>query len=652
MIFEFATANRIVFGRGTIDVAAKAAASFGNRVFIITGKTNNRARPILDRLGGRKIAMFNMSGEPTVKSVLDAVSAARCFKADAVVGIGGGSALDAGKVVAALMTNDGDLLDYLEVIGNARPLERLPVPYIAIPTTSGTGAEVTRNAVIDSPEHQVKVSMRDALMLPRLAVVDPNLTRNLPPEATAATGMDALTQLLEAFVSKYANPLTDGLCREGLQRAGKWLKIACEAGHDMTARENMALASLFSGLALANAKLGAVHGFAAPMGAALSIPHSVVCALLLAPVTDANIRALQNQDPNGPGLARYKEAARILTGNPGAGPEDVSAWLHSLCEALPLPHPASLGLTKAHVPDIVAKAARSSSMKGNPIELTQAELAGVLGPMAEFNIKNIVMEHVALSEKRLTQPELTRVLSCRLGVDARQIRQAVNNLVLENRLAYVWEMGSSFLTPSLARPTQIGSGITLAPPGVSCQPATGDALIRIAPGAAFGMGDHPTTRLALKLLAWTVKQAALISNPGEARALDIGTGSGVLALAAAKLGIGQVIGVDTDPCARFEAAENIRINRLADQVAIDHRDVEELDGLFDLILANLRSPSLARLSKQIKAFSSPSAVLIFSGLREDEALDIAETYRVLGFDSLLLMSEKGWAGLALGLSKR
>ncbi len=378
MTFEFATASRILFGRGTIQKAAKEAESLGNRIFIVTGKTDERAGPLTDRLTGSTIETFNVAGEPTTNSVLDAVAASRKFNADVVIGIGGGSVLDTGKVVAALMTNDGDLMDYLEVIGGARPLERRPVPYIALPTTAGTGAEVTRNAVIDSPEHKVKVSMRSPLMLPRLAAVDPDLTRDLPPEATASTGMDALTQLLEAFVSANANPLTDGICREGLQRAAGWLRRACEAGDDMTARDNMALASLFGGLALANAGLGAVHGFAAPVGAALSVPHGVVCGRLLAPVMAANIRALRERNPEGGALDRYAETARMLTGDPHAGPEAGAAWVRTLCADLPLPDLAAFGLTAAHVPDLVGKAERASSMKGNPTALTEAELSGIL----------------------------------------------------------------------------------------------------------------------------------------------------------------------------------------------------------------------------------------------------------------------------------
>ena len=262
MRFEFATASQIIFGPGTIREVAGEAAGMGKRAFVITGRSTERAGPLLEQLNKHAIeyVTFSVPTEPTTTIVTEAVKQAREAKSDLVIGIGGGSVLDTGKVIAAMLTNSGKLLDYLEVVGLGKPLKKTPVSYIAIPTTAGTGAEVTRNAVLAVPEKQVKVSMRSPLMLPRLAVVDPELTHSMPPSITAVTGLDALTQLIEAYVSNKANPMTDGICREGLKRAGRSLRQACENGSDSNAREDMALASLFSGLALANAKLGAVHG--------------------------------------------------------------------------------------------------------------------------------------------------------------------------------------------------------------------------------------------------------------------------------------------------------------------------------------------------------------------------------------------------------
>ncbi len=259
-----------------------------------------------------------------------ATAAARAARPDVVVALGGGSVLDTGKAVAALLTNEGDLLDYLEVVGKGRPLRKAAAPCIAVPTTAGTGAEVTYNAVLGVPDQHVKVSIRSPLMLPRWAIVDPLLTHSMSPELTASTGLDALTQLIEAFVSNKANPLTDGVCREGLQRAGRSLRRAFQDGRDANAREDMSLASLFSGMALANAKLGAVHGFAGPLGGQTLAPHGVICGKLLPVVCQANVRALQARAADSPALARFDEVGRILTGRSTARASDAVTWIEEL----------------------------------------------------------------------------------------------------------------------------------------------------------------------------------------------------------------------------------------------------------------------------------------------------------------------------------
>ena len=229
---------------------------------------------------------------------------------DLIIGLGGGSAIDTGKAIAALLTNAGDPLDYLEVIGRGQALTDAPAPFIAIPTTAGTGAEVTRNAVLASPEHRVKVSLRSPLMLPRVALVDPELTYGLPPAITASTGLDALTQLIEPFVSIRANPLTDAICRDGMRRAARSLRRAYEEGTMLPPARTWP-ASLFGGLALANAGLGAVHGFAGPLGGLFPAPHGVICARLLPLIVEANVRALQERKPNTSVLQRYAEVARL-----------------------------------------------------------------------------------------------------------------------------------------------------------------------------------------------------------------------------------------------------------------------------------------------------------------------------------------------------
>ena len=380
MNFEFATANRIVFGRGSVSEAVSAAQSLGTKAFVVTGRAKERAAPVQDQLASQGIecASFQVPGEPSVDLVVQAVDQARQAHCDLVIGMGGGSAIDTGKAVAAMLTNQGDLLTYLEVIGQGQALTERPVPMIAIPTTAGTGAEVTRNAVLSVPEHRRKVSMRHAWMIPDIAVVDPELTLDLPPEITAYTGLDAITQLIEPFVSCQSNPLTDGLCREGLLRAARSLKAAYLDGANIQAREDLALASLFGGLALANAKLGAVHGFAGPLGGMIHAPHGAVCGCLLPVVMEANVRALKNAATPGPGLARYEALGPLLTADPGAGADDAVAWIRDLCRDLRVPALRQLGLTGALIPEIAKQSRDSSSMKGNPIELEREELEVIL----------------------------------------------------------------------------------------------------------------------------------------------------------------------------------------------------------------------------------------------------------------------------------
>ncbi|HSG20091.1 MAG TPA: iron-containing alcohol dehydrogenase, partial [Burkholderiaceae bacterium] len=271
-------------------------------------------------------------------------------------------------------------LDYLEVIGAGKAITQPAAPYLAIPTTAGTGAEVTRNAVLGSPEHRVKVSLRSPLMLPRLAVIDPELTYQLPPRLTASTGLDALTQLLEPYVSHLANPLTDAICREGLRRAARSLRRAYRQGRaDLPARNDMALASLLGGLALANAKLGAVHGFAGPLGGMFpAAPHGATCAALLPQVMAVNVQALQERATAERALRRYDEVAQILTGSDRATAADGVAWVRDLCRELQIPPLNSYGLTEADFPALIEKSAKASSMKGNPIKLTGEEMAEIL----------------------------------------------------------------------------------------------------------------------------------------------------------------------------------------------------------------------------------------------------------------------------------
>ena len=380
MRFEFATASRILFGPGTLREGGSLAKELGRRALIVTGRKPERAQPLRELLSARKVeaVTFPVAGEPTTDAVQAGVSRAREEQCDVVVGFGGGSAVDAAKAIAVLLANGGDVLDYLEVVGRGQPITKPSVPFIAIPTTAGAGAEVTRNAVLASPAHGVKASLRSPHLLARLAVVDPELTYPLPPNLTASTGLDALTQLIEPFVSCRANPLVDSLCREGMRRVARALRRAFTNGGDSAAREDMSLASLFSGLALANAGLGAVHGFAAPIGGMFAAPHGAVCAALLPPVMEANLRALRQREPTGAYLRRYDEIACLLTGSAQATAPDGIAWVREITTALGIPRLREYGITPKDVPALCERAAVASSMKGNPLPLTAAEMKEIL----------------------------------------------------------------------------------------------------------------------------------------------------------------------------------------------------------------------------------------------------------------------------------
>jgi len=382
--FELAAPARIVFGAGTVHQVGGIAGGLGKQALLVGGKSRRQESAVTEPLAaaGVRGTVFSVDGEPTIDVARAGVAAARAAGCDLVIGFGGGSALDAAKAIAALAANGGDPLDYLEVVGRGQPLTRPSLPLIAIPTTAGTGSEVTRNAVLASPEHGLKASLRSPLILPRVAIVDPDLLVGLPPAVLAASGLDALSQLIEPFLSIRANPITDGLAREAIPRSATALPrahAAARAGmsiapHD---REGLALASLFGGLCLANAGLGAVHGFAAPLGGMFAAPHGAVCAALLPAVLRVNARALATRAPGSVALARYRELAVMLTGRPDAAPDDGIAWVEALTRALEIPGLAQHGMTPDRIPDLVAKARAASSMKGNPLPLTDDELAEI-----------------------------------------------------------------------------------------------------------------------------------------------------------------------------------------------------------------------------------------------------------------------------------
>ncbi len=380
MNFEFQTTTRIVFGAGKLACIGELTRGFGSRALVVTGAKPERASRLPGLLAREPAAVtvFPVSGEPTIGLIEQGLDVARRADCQFVISIGGGSVIDSGKAIAAMLANDGALLDYLEVIGRGCALTQSSVPFVAIPTTAGAGAEVTRNAVLASPEHRVKVSLRSPLMLPAVALVDPELTLDLPPTLTASTGLDALTQLIEPFTCNRANPVTDAFCVEGIGCAARSLRMACADGKNLAARTDMSLAALYGGLALANAGLGAVHGFAAPVGGMFPAPHGAVCAVLLPHVMAANMRALRARAPSSDVLRRYDEVARMVTGSPSARADDGVRWVSELVNDLKIPMLGTYGIKQCHVAELVDKATKASSMKANPVSLSASELAGVL----------------------------------------------------------------------------------------------------------------------------------------------------------------------------------------------------------------------------------------------------------------------------------
>lgn len=378
--FALAVPTDVRFGAGRAGEVPSALVDLGaTRVLVVTGRTTARADDIRAGLreAGIPTEVVAVPGEPSLERTREVLRLLAETGCDAVLGYGGGSALDVAKAVAVLANAEGDPLDYLEVVGSGLPLTEPGLPCVAVPTTAGTGSEVTRNAVLSVGA--VKVSLRSPRMLPRMSVVDPDLLVGLPSATIAASGMDALAQLIEPLLSRRANPFSDALARDGIRRSARSLPRAFAEGMaDAEVREDLALASLFGGLCLASSGLGVVHGLAAAAGARLGAPHGAVCAAVLPAGLRVNLHALAERAPEHPALARSAELAALLTGDPSAGPDDAVAWLERLGTALRVPGLGAYGLERADVPSLVAAAQRASSTKGNPIDLTDAEVGEIV----------------------------------------------------------------------------------------------------------------------------------------------------------------------------------------------------------------------------------------------------------------------------------
>lgn len=381
MRFDLALPGDIRFGAGRVAEVPDALVGLGvRRVALVTGRDPSRADGVTTGLRDRGLTVvtFAISGEPTVDRVRSVTAAAREHAVDGVLGYGGGSALDAAKAIAVLTASGTDPLEHLEVVGRGEPLTTPSLPCVAVPTTAGTGSEATRNAVLSHGD--VKASLRSPLMVPRVAVVDPDLLAGLPAATIAASGSDALSQLIEPYLCSRANPFTDALAREGIRRCARSLRRAAREGlaDDPAGREDLAAASLFGGLCLANSGLGAVHGFAAVLGARYGAPHGAVCGALLPAAVEVNLSALRAREPEHPAIGRLAEVATLLTGDPDARADDAAPWLRALRDDLRIPGLASYGIREDDLPALVEQGRQASSMKANPLPLEDAELAAIL----------------------------------------------------------------------------------------------------------------------------------------------------------------------------------------------------------------------------------------------------------------------------------
>lgn len=386
MNFNVAPLPQIRFGGGRLAELPDVTRAWGCRVLLITGARAFRATPawqtLTEALADCHLHDMVVDGEPSPQLVDAAVARFRDANIDVVVGIGGGSVLDAAKAIAGLLPFGNSVLDHLEGVGRGLPYTGPALPFIAVPTTAGTGSEATRNAVLSvQGEQGYKKSFRHDTLVPRVALVDPELLHSCPPARIAANGMDALTQLLESFVSTRASPFTDALARDALQRVARGFEAAWRGGDSEDAargREAMAYGALISGITLAQAGLGSVHGLASPLGAYFPIPHGEACGTLVAAATHANIRLLHTREPDSIALHKYAEAGRILSGQHGLSDEEAQdalvAKLHAWTEMMDIPRLGNFGITEQDIPRIVADS-RGNSMQTNPIVMTDDEIA-------------------------------------------------------------------------------------------------------------------------------------------------------------------------------------------------------------------------------------------------------------------------------------
>ena len=374
MSFAILQPPRILFGTGTAAQAPDLIRDFGNRVVLVHGASVARAAWLIQALvaGGAHVLPLSCAAEPTLAVLQDALDASRAFAPHVVVSLGGGAAVDLGKAVAALTPAPGGIMDHLEVVGRGLPLVAAPIPFVALPTTAGTGAEMTRNAVIGLPDHGRKVSLRDDRMIARVAIVDPALTHDCPPFVTLASGLDAVTQVIEPYVSCKATAYSDALARPAIG-PGMAALMRLMSGEDAAAREALAWTSVCGGLALANSGLGAVHGFAGVIGGMTGAAHGAICGALLGPVL-----AMNHARSEGDSLARLTEVCTLLAAPLGCSAEDAPQSLADWARSAGLPGLSAMGLDPRDHGAVAEASLAASSMKGNPVALSIADLRTVL----------------------------------------------------------------------------------------------------------------------------------------------------------------------------------------------------------------------------------------------------------------------------------
>jgi len=384
--FDFLNTPQIVFGKGRFQEIGDLLAQYGKRILIVGSESAfSQIQEQFEAIISKKKMSYDVifiKGEPDIHQIDSGVKLGIKQKVDVILGIGGGSAVDAGKAVAGLISNGGSAKDYMEVIGIGSKITKQPLPYLAVPTTSGTGSEVTKNAVILSKEEGLKASIRSPLLIPKVALIDPELMVNVSPEVTAYCGLDALTQLLESYTSIKSQPITDSLAVLGIRRITKSLIYVYENGDDISSREDIAFAALLSGICLANAGLGAVHGFASPIGGMLGIPHGVVCGALLAPVIEENIRQMVAEIPFNETLAKYATLGELLVDlvfeDIREAADRVIEYTEQISRLLKIPKLSKYGLSEKYFDKIIEKAKKSSSMGYNPVKLSDEALYRIL----------------------------------------------------------------------------------------------------------------------------------------------------------------------------------------------------------------------------------------------------------------------------------